>query len=231
MDLSFDAVLLSGPHMQVTSYSMDLVLCIQVLHLQLLEAVVVANVGLIVFHGPWVVHVSFTSAAFEALLVANAGNIVFHGPREDVVEFFESCGLFCPERKGVPDFLQEVTSKNDQKVSLLLHSAKPGHGKTVFSSLSVSKVPRAVGRFGSTPGSCDVHRISPVSRSRQDADAGMPASAPASTLCSLGIPASKRRKSSAQRPALRCRARTSADCEQRLSSASTVPTACPQFSV
>ncbi len=83
----------------------------------------------------------------------------------------------------------------------------------------------------STPGSCDVHRISPVSRSRQDADAGMPASAPASSLCSLGIPASKRRKSSAQRPALRCRARSSADPEQRLSSASTPPAACPQFSV
>ena len=48
-----------------------------------------------------------------------AGHIVFHGPREDVVEFFESCGFQCPERKGIPDFLQEVTSVNDQKVSLL----------------------------------------------------------------------------------------------------------------
>lgn len=102
------------------------------------EAAVVADVGRIMFHGPWVVHVSFTSAAVEALLVANAGHIVFHGPREDVVEFFESCGFCCPERKGVPDFLQEVTSKNDQKVSsLLLHAAKPGHRKTVFSSLLV----------------------------------------------------------------------------------------------
>ena len=44
---------------------------------------------------------------------------MFHGPREDVVEFFESCGFRCPERKGVPDFLQEVTSVNDQKVGLL----------------------------------------------------------------------------------------------------------------
>ncbi|DBB15884.1 TPA: hypothetical protein ACH3X3_003523 [Trebouxia sp. C0006] len=85
----------------------------------------------------------------------------------------------------------------------------------------VSRGVRICCTLRSTPGSCDVHRISPVSRSRQDADAGMPASAPASTLCSLGIPASKRRKSSAQRPALRCRARTSADREQRLSSAST----------
>ena len=51
---------------------------------------------------------------------------MFHGPREDVVEFFESCGFCCPERKGVPDFLQEVTSKNDQKVSLLMPSPQPG---------------------------------------------------------------------------------------------------------
>ena len=94
------------------------------------------------FHGPWLAHVSVTSAAFEAVVVANVGHIVFHGPREDVVEFFESCGFCCPERKGVPDFLQEVTSKNDQKVSLLMHSSPPGmtysgHGKTLSSSLLV----------------------------------------------------------------------------------------------
>lgn len=41
---------------------------------------------------------------------------MFHGLREHVVDFFESCGFACPERKGIPDFLQEVTSKNDQKV-------------------------------------------------------------------------------------------------------------------
>ena len=55
-----------------------------------------------------------------------AGHIVFHGPRDDVVEFFESCGFRCPERKGVPDFLQEVTSKNDQKVNRPHHSAVSG---------------------------------------------------------------------------------------------------------
>ncbi len=87
------------------------------------EAVLTAHACHIMPHGPCVVHVSFTSAAFEAVVTANIGHIVFHGPREDVVEFFESCGFCCPERKGVPDFLQEVTSKNDQKVSLLLHSA------------------------------------------------------------------------------------------------------------
>ncbi|KAK8641839.1 hypothetical protein V6N13_011212 [Hibiscus sabdariffa] len=36
-------------------------------------------------------------------------------PREHVVEFFESCGFRCPERKGTADFLQEVTSKKDQE--------------------------------------------------------------------------------------------------------------------
>ena len=55
----------------------------------------------------------------KVVLNRDAGHIVFHGPREDVVEFFESCGFRCPERKGVPDFLQEVTSVNDQKVGLL----------------------------------------------------------------------------------------------------------------
>ncbi|WJX79102.1 transcription factor, variant 2 [Trifolium repens] len=37
------------------------------------------------------------------------------GPREHVLEFFESMGFKCPNRKGVADFLQEVTSKKDQE--------------------------------------------------------------------------------------------------------------------
>lgn len=44
------------------------------------------------------------------------GCLVYHGPREQVMDFFESCGFACPERKGIADFLQEVTSRKDQKV-------------------------------------------------------------------------------------------------------------------
>ncbi len=44
------------------------------------------------------------------------GCLVYHGPREQVMDFFESCGFTCPERKGIADFLQEVTSRKDQKV-------------------------------------------------------------------------------------------------------------------
>ena len=42
------------------------------------------------------------------------GSIIYHGPRTEIVPFFESCGFKCPERKAVPDFLQEVTSQKDQ---------------------------------------------------------------------------------------------------------------------
>ena len=42
---------------------------------------------------------------------------MFHGPREEVVPFFESMHFYVPERKAVSDFLQEVTSKKDQKVN------------------------------------------------------------------------------------------------------------------
>jgi len=136
---------------------------------------------------------------------------------------------------------------------------------------AVSKVPRAVGRFGRPPvgrpsqrpaaprsraeapvhcaalgslGECafGAHCAAPpgpamctefrpcLGVARTLTQACLPQPLPPA-LCSLGIPASKRRKSSAQRPALRCRARSSADPEQRLSSASTPPAACPQFSV
>ncbi|KAF3791865.1 ABC transporter G family member 37 [Nymphaea thermarum] len=52
---------------------------------------------------------------FDDIILLSDGHIVYHGPREHVLEFFESMGFRCPERKGVADFLQEVTSRNDQR--------------------------------------------------------------------------------------------------------------------
>ncbi|KAG5533077.1 hypothetical protein RHGRI_027343 [Rhododendron griersonianum] len=56
-----------------------------------------------------------TYALFDEIILLSEGKIVYHGPRESVLEFFESVGFKCPERKGVADFLQEVTSKKDQE--------------------------------------------------------------------------------------------------------------------
>ncbi|KAK1380412.1 ABC-2 and Plant PDR ABC-type transporter family protein [Heracleum sosnowskyi] len=47
--------------------------------------------------------------------ISNEGKIVYHGARADVLKFFESFGFRCPERKGVSDYLQEVTSRKDQE--------------------------------------------------------------------------------------------------------------------
>lgn len=52
---------------------------------------------------------------FDDIVLLSEGQIVYQGPREDVLEFFESMGFKCPDRKGVADFLQEVTSKKDQQ--------------------------------------------------------------------------------------------------------------------
>ncbi|KAH9661866.1 ABC transporter G family member 31 [Citrus sinensis] len=46
--------------------------------------------------------------------VSGEGHLVYQGPRAEVLEFFESLGFQLPPRKGVADFLQEVTSKKDQ---------------------------------------------------------------------------------------------------------------------
>lgn len=59
-------------------------------------------------------HSSIIHASF-----VHAGHVVFHGPREDVLPFFSSLGFQLPERKGIADFLQEVTSKKDQRVKPL----------------------------------------------------------------------------------------------------------------
>ncbi|CAL5199946.1 unnamed protein product [Lathyrus oleraceus] len=52
---------------------------------------------------------------FDDIVLISEGQIVYQGPREHVLEFFESCGFKCPERKGTADFLQEVTSRKDQQ--------------------------------------------------------------------------------------------------------------------
>ena len=52
---------------------------------------------------------------FDDIILLSEGKVVYQGPRENVLEFFEHMGFRCPERKGVADFLQEVTSKKDQE--------------------------------------------------------------------------------------------------------------------
>ncbi|KAH6758770.1 pleiotropic drug resistance 12 [Perilla frutescens var. frutescens] len=56
-----------------------------------------------------------TYQLFDDIILISEGQIVYQGPREHVLHFFESMGFKCPERKGVADFLQEVTSKKDQQ--------------------------------------------------------------------------------------------------------------------
>ncbi|CAL4948795.1 unnamed protein product [Urochloa decumbens] len=51
---------------------------------------------------------------FDDIILLSDGHVVYQGPREHVLEFFEFMGFRCPARKGVADFLQEVTSIKDQ---------------------------------------------------------------------------------------------------------------------
>ncbi|XP_065849684.1 pleiotropic drug resistance protein 1-like [Euphorbia lathyris] len=52
---------------------------------------------------------------FDDIILLSDGQIVYQGPRENVLDFFDNMGFKCPERKGVADFLQEVTSRKDQE--------------------------------------------------------------------------------------------------------------------
>ncbi|KAM0062731.1 putative ABC-type xenobiotic transporter [Helianthus debilis subsp. tardiflorus] len=56
-----------------------------------------------------------TFELFDDIVLLSEGQVVYQGPRTSVLEFFEHVGFKCPERKGVADFLQEVTSKKDQE--------------------------------------------------------------------------------------------------------------------
>lgn len=50
---------------------------------------------------------------FDDIILLSDGYIVYQGPRGNVLEFFESMGFQCPRRKGVADFLQEVSLNPD----------------------------------------------------------------------------------------------------------------------
>uniref|UniRef100_A0A1D1XCF5 Pleiotropic drug resistance protein 2 n=2 Tax=Anthurium amnicola TaxID=1678845 RepID=A0A1D1XCF5_9ARAE len=52
---------------------------------------------------------------FDDIILLSEGQIVYQGPRKNILEFFEFMGFRCPERKGVADYLQEVTSRKDQE--------------------------------------------------------------------------------------------------------------------
>ncbi|GJT71451.1 DNA-directed DNA polymerase [Tanacetum coccineum] len=43
---------------------------------------------------------------FNDIILLSEGQIVYQGPRENALEFFESCGFRCLERKGTADFLE-----------------------------------------------------------------------------------------------------------------------------
>ena len=61
-----------------------------------------------------------TFELFDDIILLSEGQIVYQGPRDFVLEFFESCGFRCPERKGTADFLQEVTSSTSLVISYRL---------------------------------------------------------------------------------------------------------------
>lgn len=51
-----------------------------------------------------------TFELFDDVIILGEGRIVYQGTRENVLDFFEFMGFKCPERKGIADYLQEVSS-------------------------------------------------------------------------------------------------------------------------
>ncbi|KAG8367402.1 hypothetical protein BUALT_Bualt16G0068200 [Buddleja alternifolia] len=56
-----------------------------------------------------------TYELFDDVILLSEGRIVYQGPRTAALEFFAHMGFYCPERKNVADFLQEVVSMKDQE--------------------------------------------------------------------------------------------------------------------
>ncbi|KAJ4751592.1 Pleiotropic drug resistance subfamily G protein [Rhynchospora pubera] len=77
-----------------------------------------------------------TFELFDDVILLSEGHIIYQGPTDAVVQHFESLGFTLPPRKGVADFLQEVTSRKDQAQYWSDHS-KP------YSFVPVSEMVRA----------------------------------------------------------------------------------------
>lgn len=45
---------------------------------------------------------------FDDVVLLSEGHVVYQGPKENMVEFLESLGFRCPQRKAIADFLLEV---------------------------------------------------------------------------------------------------------------------------
>ncbi|KAJ6793163.1 putative ABC transporter G family member 31 [Iris pallida] len=56
-----------------------------------------------------------TFELFDDIILISEGQIVYQGPCDAALDFFADMGFICPDRKNVADFLQEVTSKKDQR--------------------------------------------------------------------------------------------------------------------
>ncbi|KAK9812481.1 hypothetical protein WJX73_003351 [Symbiochloris irregularis] len=52
---------------------------------------------------------------FDDVCLLAEGHLLYHGPCKEVMPFFQGLGFDLPERRGIPDFLQEVTGRKDQK--------------------------------------------------------------------------------------------------------------------
>lgn len=104
-----------------------------------------------------------TFQLFDDLVLLSDGYVVYQGPREDVLEFFESLGFKLPPRKGVADFLQEVTSKKDQ-AQYWADSSKP------YKFISVPEIAQAFqnSKFGK---SIEAMCIAPFDKSKSDPSA------------------------------------------------------------
>lgn len=59
-----------------------------------------------------------TFELFDDVVLLSEGHVIYQGPREHILPFFETQGFKCPKRKGIADFLQEVTSRKDQEVGV-----------------------------------------------------------------------------------------------------------------
>nr|GMD03507.1 pleiotropic drug resistance protein 3 [Ipomoea batatas] len=51
---------------------------------------------------------------FDDIILMAEGKVIFHGPRSNILEFFENCGLKCPERKGVISRKDQAQYWNNQ---------------------------------------------------------------------------------------------------------------------
>lgn len=58
---------------------------------------------------------------FDDVMILNEGEIMYHGPRDQIVDYFESLGFWCPPDRDIADYLLDLGTSEQHRYQVASH--------------------------------------------------------------------------------------------------------------